>query len=59
MTNLPKNPKPNIEKSRTFKTSRITTFNYDKALEEMVDLVRKNKELTEDKNPQENEALHG
>lgn len=41
MSNLPKNPQPNIENNKPI-TKPVRDFNYEKVVKEMVELTKKN-----------------
>lgn len=56
MSNLPLNPKPHIEE-KGVKSKVTRSFDYDKVLKEMVDLVRENKEFVKKHTNTSNEAL--
>lgn len=60
MSNLPKDPKPNIsEGNPSLKTHATHNFDYDKVMGKMINIVRKNKQLVEKKNTaSKNETLY-
>ena len=58
MSNLPKNPKPHIGEKIESKPNVIKTVNYDKVIDEMVELIRENKKIIKKHTPRHNEALY-
>ena len=58
MSNLPKNPKPHIGEEKIIRLPKTSSSERKKALEEMTELIRKNKKIVAKYRSSQNETIY-